>query len=249
MPLGMDLGSREVKIVEMTDGLVVGRLSYDTARFYREFGRVSGGSLSVSFDALGFPGHKNLVLTGYGRNTIRMDGAAVISEVKAHTLGAIHQTGLMDFTLLDIGGQDTKVMKVTSRRMEDFVMNDKCAASSGRYIENMARVLGMELSELSLYFQDPASLSATCAVFGESEIIHKMAEGVPQSELAAGVNLTIVKRTLPMLGRFPVGPIVFAGGVARSPAIARLLERHTGRSVITVPEPSYNGALGCALYA
>ena len=246
MRFGIDLGSREVKLIALDGGRAARREAFDTARFYREYGSLVEGELAVSFDRLGID-PKDLTVTGYGRNVLRIKGVTAISEVKAHTVGAVSQSGLADFTLLDIGGQDTKVIKVSRGRMEDFVMNDKCAASSGRYIENMAAVLGMGLDEVSLYHRDPAGLSATCAIFGESEIIQKMAEGVPSPELAAGVNLTIVKRVLPMLARFPDGPVVFSGGVARNGAVAALLRARTGRDVVVLPEPAFNGALGCAL--
>lgn len=248
MHFGIDLGSRAVKIVGYADGLIAHKACYDTARFYREFGRMDADGLAVTFESLGLaPSGGRLAVTGYGRNALRVRDAAVISEVKAHTIGASHQVGMKDFTLLDIGGQDTKVIKISGGRMEDFVMNDKCAASSGRYIENMAAVLDMALDQLSGCVESPASLSATCAIFGESEIIQRMAEGVPARELAAGVNLTIARRVLPMLGRFPDGPIVFSGGVARNAAVASLIKALTRRDVIILPEPVFNGALGCSL--
>jgi len=244
----MDLGSRVVKILDYKDGIMKSMVGYDTAQFYRDFGKMEGRELAVSFEKLGLsPELTRLTVTGYGRNAVRVQGARVISEVKAHTLGALHQTGLTEFTLLDIGGQDTKVIKVVGGQMEDFIMNDKCAASSGRYVENMARVLGMNIEDISHYVFNPAPLSATCAIFGESEIIQRMAEGVPIPELAAGVNLTIVKRVLPLLNRFPKGPVVFSGGVAKNKAVAALIVHHTGRDVISLPEPTFNGALGCAL--
>jgi len=244
----MDLGSRVVKIIDYKEGDIQCMIGYDTAQFYRDFGRMDGKELAVSFEKLGLsPELTRLTVTGYGRNTVRMSGAKVISEVKAHTIGALHQTGLLEFTLLDIGGQDTKVIKVSGGQMEDFLMNDKCAASSGRYVENMARILGMDLEDMSHYIYNPVQLSATCAIFGESEIIQKMTEGVPMQEIAAGVNLTIVKRVLPMLARFPKGPIVFSGGVAKNKAVAALIKAHTGRDVVSLKEPTFNGALGCAL--
>ncbi len=248
MPCGMDLGSRVVKIIDYKDGDIQAMVGYDTAHFYRDFGRMEGKELAVSFEKLGLsPELTHLTVTGYGRNTVRVQGARTISEVKAHTLGALHQTGLLDFTLLDIGGQDTKVIMVKGGQMEDFIMNDKCAASSGRYVENMARILGLDLEDVSRYIYNPVKLSATCAIFGESEIIQKMTEGVPLPELAAGVNLTIVKRVLPMLARFQIGPVVFSGGVAKNKAVAALIKVHTGRDVIPLMEPTFNGALGCAL--
>ncbi len=243
---GMDLGSRQVKLVLVEGGTVILKKSFDTAAFYREYGKMADGELSVELAKLGLPYSVSLTVTGYGRNAVKVKGAEVISEVKAHCIGATSQTGLNDFVLLDIGGQDTKVAKVKGGRMEDFLMNDKCAASSGRYIENMGNVLQMPVDEISCHHANPAHLSATCAIFGESEIIQKMTEGTPPEEIAAGVNLTVVKRVLPMLARFPDGPIVFAGGVARNAAVAHLLKTRTGREVVTVADPLFNGALGCA---
>lgn len=250
MPCGMDLGSRVVKIIDYKDTGIRSMIGYDTVEFYRAFGKMEGKELAVAFEKLGLaPELAKLTVTGYGRNTVRVKGARVISEVKAHTLGAIHQSGLADFTLLDIGGQDTKVISVSGGMMKDFIMNDKCAASSGRYIENMARILSLPLSDISEHFRDPVELSATCAIFGESEIIQKITEGVPTEEIAAGVNLTIVKRVLPMLARFPDGPIVFSGGVAKNKAVALMLMAATGREVVPLSEPTFNGAIGCALHS
>ena len=244
MACGMDLGSRSVKVVCMESGRVE-KTVYDTVGFYRDFGRIVDAELSISFEKLGIA-PSCITVTGYGRNTVRVKGARVISEVRAHTMGAMQVTGLKDFTLLDIGGQDTKVAKVAGGMLEDFTMNDKCAASSGRYIENMAAILEMGLDEISLHYDHPVQLSATCAIFGESEIIQRIAEGAPREALAAGVNLTIAKRVLPMLNRFPVGPIVFSGGVAKNGAVRAILSRLTHREIIALPDPSFTGALGCA---
>jgi predicted CoA-substrate-specific enzyme activase len=245
---GMDLGSRQVKLVLVEDGVAILKKSFDTAAFYREYGRTGDGELSVELHKLGLLEDVPLTVTGYGRNAVKVKGAEVISEVKAHALGAVFQTGLSGFVLLDIGGQDTKVVKVSGGRMEDFTMNDKCAASSGRYIENMANVLDMPLDEISRYSAHPVHLSATCAIFGESEIIQKMTEGKLPENIAAGINLTVVKRVLPMLARYPEGPIIFAGGVARNAAVAHLIKARTGRDLITVPDPLFNGAIGCAIF-
>ena len=95
---------------------------------------------------------------------------------------------------------------------------------------------------------DPSTSRATCAIFGESEIIQKMTEGKPPEDIAAGINLTVVKRVLPMLARFPEGPVVFAGGVARNAAVAYFIKEKTGRDLVTVPDPLFNGAIGCAIF-
>ena len=115
--------------------------------------------------------------TGYGRNTLNLKGVRVVSEIRAHVSGALFQTGLRDFTLLDMGGQDTKVALVRNGRLQDFVMNDKCAASSGRYLENMAAILEVDLKELSSYWEEPVRLDATCGIFGESELIGQILRG------------------------------------------------------------------------
>ncbi|MCB8815777.1 acyl-CoA dehydratase activase [Desulfosporosinus shakirovi] len=252
---GIDLGSRSVKIALMAykpeeEGLEILRLeSLDTIRFYREYGRKQGDKLSVNFEALGLPAVDHLVSTGYGRNTLELAGGEAIPELKAHVLGAIYQTGLKDFTLVDLGGQDSKIIQVQKGKMVDFLTNDKCAASSGRYLENMATILDLTLEELGEYTDAPVELNSTCAVFGESELIGKIVEGFPLTELAAGVNTTIVKRILPLLRSFRGEIIVFTGGVAHNLAVGKLLEGGAGRKIVIPQEPQYNGAMGCCVYA
>ncbi|MDA8228068.1 MAG: acyl-CoA dehydratase activase [Desulfitobacterium hafniense] len=251
---GIDLGSRSVKIAFMKLGpedekLQIDRFErLDTIKFYREYGRKREGKLVVDFEALGLPRVDKLVSTGYGRNTLELAGGETIPELKAHVLGAIHQTGLKDFTLVDLGGQDSKIIQVKKGRMMDFLTNDKCAASSGRYLENMSVVLGMDVEELGKHAEDPVELSSTCAVFGESELIGQIVEGAPLPRLAAGINATIVKRILPLLRSFQSEVLVFAGGVAHNKAVAKLLREGTGRAVVIPPEPQFNGAIGCCVY-
>ena len=149
--------------------------------------------------------------------------------------------------MLDLGGQDTKVVHVRSGRLDDFVMNDKCAASSGRYLENMASILEVSLDELSSHWEDPVNLDATCGIFGESELIGQILRGHSVARLCAGVNQTLVKRVMPMLRRFPSTNLVVTGGVARDRALIRLLEKETGQPVIVPQHPQHNGAIGCAV--
>lgn len=251
---GIDLGSRSVKIAVLEgspegQSLQIKRLDrLDTIRFYREFGRKVDGKLAVDFGALGLPEVDYIVSTGYGRNTLEVAGGETIPELKAHVKGAIFQTGLKDFTLVDLGGQDSKIISVKKGRMLDFQTNDKCAASSGRYLENMANVLGMTLEELGEHAADPVELNSTCAVFGESELIGKIVEGDPLPRLAAGVNETIVRRILPLLRTYTSEVIVFTGGVAHNKAVRELLEKGTGKEIVIPREPQFNGAIGCAVY-
>ena len=243
--IGIDLGSRKAKFAVLHHGEIVKLADYETVAFYKRFGSIVAEELRFDLLATGLfapdeVAEAAVVVTGYGRNTINLQGARVVSEIRAHVTGALHQTGLRDFTLLDLGGQDTKVALVKEGRLADFVMNDKCAASSGRYLENM-----VTLEELSSHWQDPVTLDSTCGIFGESELIGQILRGHPISRLCAGVNLTLVKRVLPMLRRFPSRHLVVTGGVALNEALIRLLQEEA-ENVIVPPHPQHNGALGCA---
>jgi len=246
---GIDLGSRSVKLVVMDQKGVKSSKVFETVQFYRTYGQATKEGLVVDFAAVGVEEIDDVVATGYGRNTINIVGATVIAELKAHAVGAMWQTGLKDFTLLDLGGQDSKVIKVRKGKMVDFATNDKCAASTGRYLENMAAVLGISLEELSSYQDNPVELSATCAIFGESELIGRIVEGYSIPELAAGVNYTIFKRIKPMLTSLASEVIVFTGGVALGKGIGQIIASALGVEVVVPKYPQLNGAIGCGVHA
>ncbi|WP_003541376.1 acyl-CoA dehydratase activase [Desulfotomaculum nigrificans] len=247
MICGIDLGSRSVKVALMAPDGSLTFHKFDTVSFYRQHGRMVEGQLQVDLAALGLGVPEKVVATGYGRQTINLKGAEVIPELKAHVLGAVHQTGLTDFTLLDLGGQDSKVVLVSRGKMVDFQTNDKCAASTGRYLENMAAVLDIDLAELSRHYRNPVDLSSTCAIFGETELIGKVVEGHPVANLAAGVNYTIFKRIKPMLHKLLTDTIVFTGGVAHNQALVKILEQEMQVPVVVPEYPQYNGAIGCCV--
>lgn len=246
--IGIDLGSRNIKIVQMHDEVVTKALKFDTIDFYRHYGGQGGGHLKIDLAGLDLDPQDRLVATGYGKIKVQVEGALHLPEIQAHARGAVFQTGLDDFTLLDIGGQDTKVIKIRQGRAVDFMTNDRCAASSGRYLENMAAILNLSLEEISSYSENPVILNSTCAIFGETEIIGKIVEGCPLSSLAAGVNLTLYRRCATMLGKLSSEVIVMAGGVAKNAALGRIIERETGHEVLRLAEPEYNGAIGCCRY-
>lgn len=249
--IGIDLGSRKAKFALMRGTEIIRLADQDTISFYKKYGSIAGDELSLDLKGSGIFTEEELAaaditVTGYGRNSINLHGARVISEIKAHVAGARTQTGLSDFTMLDMGGQDTKVAQVVGGRLTDFVMNDKCAASSGRYLENMAGVLEVSLEELSSHSEDPIALDATCGIFGESELIGQILRGHPVSRLCAGINLTLVKRVLPMLKRFPSDTLVITGGVALNRAMIALLSADCGMEIVIPEHPQLNGAIGCA---
>ncbi|MDA8443370.1 MAG: acyl-CoA dehydratase activase [Peptococcaceae bacterium] len=244
---GIDLGSRSVKLAVLDNNKIIELKKFDTIQFYRDFGRRVEGQLVIDWAGLGVVEADYVVSTGYGRNALDLAGAKIMPEIKAHVVGAVYQTGLKNFTLLDLGGQDSKIVKVVEGRAADFLTNDKCAASSGRYLENMAHVLGMSLGELGRYWQDPVELNSTCAVFGESEIIGKIVDGNPMPNLAAGVNYTIFKRIQPMLRKLMSPVLVFTGGVAHNRALREIICAASAVELVIPEHPQFNGAIGCAV--
>lgn len=245
--IGIDLGSRSIKIVQMVRDRIVHHAVYDTIEFYRKYGNTGGGSLRLDLGQLGFE-QDRLVATGYGKITVQVEGAMQIPEIQAHVRGAVYQAALNDFTLLDIGGQDTKVVMVRDAKEVDFMTNDRCAASSGRYMENMAAVLGISLNDLSAYSEGPVELSSTCAIFGETEIIARIVEGYSTASLAAGVNYALYRRFSTMLRKLSSRIIVLSGGGAMNSALERIIRRETGCEVYRLAEPQLNGAIGCCVF-
>ncbi|MBU0687815.1 MAG: 2-hydroxyglutaryl-CoA dehydratase [Candidatus Margulisbacteria bacterium] len=242
MRIGIDLGSRSVKVIKKEGDQIVAKEVFDSFQFYTNFLKDSTGK-----HILKNVGSGEVVITGYGKFSSKVEGANKISEVEAHVRGAKHQTGLTDFTLLDIGGQDTKVIKVEGGQAINFTMNDKCAAGSGRFLENMCKILDVSMEELSKHAGEGPTLSSTCAIFAESELIAKIIDGYSLDELCAGVNRTLILRTLPMIKRHLEEKLVFVGGGAKSPAIKQMLEQELKIPVIIPREPQFNGALGCVL--
>lgn len=244
--LGIDLGSRRIKIVEMEASGVLQRLSFDTISFYREYGKMSGGSLHIDIPGLGLP-DTLLTATGYGKTSVAVDGARNIPEIQAHAAGAVYQSSEQDFTLLDIGGQDTKVIKVRDGKPVDFLTNDRCAAGSGRYLENMAAVLGISLDELASFSDVSLELNSTCAIFAETEIIARVIEGYSTAQLGAGVNYALYRRIAPLLKKLPSPLYIIAGGGARSQALQQLAVRDLQKPVMALGDPEFNGAIGCCV--
>ncbi len=250
---GLDLGSRSVKMATAAPPFKLENLNfniYNTIDFYRRYTLRQEDKIALDLPALGLNNLKGLCACGYGRQAAVLAMGKPISEIQAHALGACAQTKQDDFLLIDLGGQDSKIIRVKNGNVVDFSANDKCAAGSGRYLENMAAILGVSQEDLGEYSENPAPLAATCAVFGESELIGKIIEGLKLPALAAGVNYSVVRRLLPLLQRhLPAPEVFFSGGVANNRAIALLLERELGQKVSVLPNPHFNGAIGCCFYA
>lgn len=244
MNIGIDLGSRFIKIAEGT------RFQLEnTVDFYKKHIVRTGEAVSLNLDSFGIDtANAVITATGYGRNLLAFSNAETISEIKAHFYGAKRQTGEEDFTLVDIGGQDCKIIQVRQGYINDFVMNDKCAASTGRFIEQAAHILGIPMDEFMSAAENPCRLSDTCAVFCESEIVGLLAKGVKDKELAAGVNLSVARRIAPQLSRYRSAKVFASGGAAASKALLGFLGELSKIDLKTVDNTQFNGAIGCLSY-
>lgn len=244
--MGIDLGSRRVKVAIWEDNKFIRLESYSTMSFYRDYCNYDG-KITVNTHKLGISDLDMGVSTGYGKNNTDLRDFTPINEIKAHIYGAVAETGLKDFVLLDMGGQDTKVVRVEGGVATDLDLNDKCAASCGRYLENMANVLEVKLEEMFKYHENPIRLSSTCAVFSETELIGKIAEGVPASVLCASVNFSLYNRLKPLINNFKGEILVISGGVAKNRALIEYLKEDYDK-VITLKDSEFNGAKGCVMY-
>lgn len=244
--LGIDLGSREVKIAVMEDNKIIKKQKVSTMSFYRDYCSYDG-KVTVDLKKLNISNIDRFVSTGYGRNNTDLNKFKAINEIKAHVYGGFYQTGLKNFILLDVGGQDVKVVKIEKGLTTDLELNEKCAASCGRYLENMASVLEIPLDEMSKHYENPVELNSTCAVFSESELIGKIAEGVTIERLCAGVNYSLYKRLSPLLTKFRGRKLVLTGGVANNAAIKEYLKKDYDE-IVSIEDPQFNGAIGCCHY-
>lgn len=244
--LGIDLGSREVKIVVMEDNKIIKKQKISTMSFYRDYCSYDG-KITVDLKKLNINNSDKFVSTGYGKNNTDLNKFTTINEIKAHVYGGFYQTGLKDFILLDVGGQDVKVVKIEKGLTTDLELNEKCAASCGRYLENMASVLEISLDEMSKHYENPIELNATCAVFSESELIGKIAEGITIERLCSGVNYSLYKRLSPLLTKFRGRKLVLTGGVANNVAVKEYLKKDYDE-IVSIEDPQFNGAIGCCFY-
>jgi predicted CoA-substrate-specific enzyme activase len=242
--LGLDVGSRTVDAVWLEDGAVVDRAVLDAGFAPQE----------VAAELVRLRPHDRLVATGYGRHAAaERFGAEVITEIGAYAAGAAHLFPEAR-SILDIGGQDTKVILLGERgRVLDFEMNDKCAAGTGRFLEVMAKALGVEVDELgaaALAADGSAKVSSMCTVFAESEVVGLMHRGESRDRIARGLHEAVARRTLTTLRRVgATPPLLFAGGGALNPALVRLISGGLGDEVLVASDPQVVGALGAALRA
>lgn len=247
--VGIDSGSATTKAVLVSDGQIVSRVVLPTA-----FDFLSAAENAYK-NVLGDAGvdEKDIscvYATGYGRNSIKFADKA-ISEITAHAMGVYHLYPEVN-GIIDIGGQDSKVISVNGGKVTDFLMNDKCAAGTGKFLEYTSKALEVQIEEfgpLALTSKTPASITSMCTVFAESEAISLRAKGFKKEDIAAGLIESIARRVAVMARQVGLKQnVAFVGGVAKNIGIKVFLEKELGLSLYVPPEPQVTGALGAALY-
>jgi predicted CoA-substrate-specific enzyme activase len=193
-----------------------------------------------------------VVSTGYGRETVGLGGGSV-TEITCHARGA-HFLNPAVRTVIDIGGQDSKVIRLDQRgEVTNFVMNDKCAAGTGRFLELMARTLELtlpEMSELGLAWKHEVDISSMCTVFAESEVVSLVAQNTPPADIIHGLNRAVAAKTAALARRLGSEPVyMMTGGVARNAGVVKALEEKLGTDIFVSGQAQLCGALGAALIA
>lgn len=249
--LGVDIGSTTSKAVILKDGqeimatslIVAGTGTTGPERAMEEVLRA--GNLSQSEVT-------SVYATGYGRKLLKSaDGE--MSELSCHARGVHHL--LPDVrTIIDIGGQDAKILSLSADgRLTEFLMNDKCAAGTGRFLDVMAGILQLKIEDLekqAALSKQTVKISNTCTVFAESEVISQLANGVEIPDLVAGICQSVASRVASLAKRIGVKEqVCMSGGVARNGGVRKAMEQELGIEIIHTPMAQLMGALGAALYA
>lgn len=191
-----------------------------------------------------------IIATGYGRISVPYADKTV-TEITCHAKGALffHPE---DMTVIDIGGQDTKIIVVKNGMVHDFLMNDKCSAGTGKFLEIMANRLGLNLQEMFDLAEigKPVDISSMCTVFAESEIISLMGQGTAKEDIAAGVVHSIVRKVCALASKKSKGNVYFlSGGFCDSSFMLRELEKSLEAEVLSSEDARFAGAIGAALLA
>ncbi len=249
---GIDIGSTQTKAIVLDqNGEIAGRGLRMTGA---DVVRAGEEVLAHACAEAGIETHEVVytVGTGYGRFRVAT-GDAQITEISCHAKGAAHLfPGTR--TILDIGGQDTKAIRITEKgEVVDFCMNDKCAAGTGRFLAAAAEVMGMEVAEigpLSLHSTVQLKITNVCTVFVESEILNQLSRGRKREDILAGVHRAIAGRSASLLRRVGLEEeLSFTGGVARNPGMVQAIGERLSMKVNVCEDSQFMGALGAAIFA
>jgi (R)-2-hydroxyacyl-CoA dehydratese activating ATPase len=244
---GVDIGSTMTKVAIMGESLVASVIGPTGPEHRRLAHKVMEEALFRG--RLQFTDLSYIVATGYGRINVPFADKQV-TEITCHAKG-LHSLLPTAKTMVDIGGQDSKGIKLKNGKVAGFVMNDKCAAGTGRFLEVIAEALGVpleRLGELSLSARKAATVSNTCTVFAEQEVVSQLANGEPVENLIAGIHEAIATRIYAMVSKLKIEPdVAITGGGAKNIGLIKALEARFGCRVLVPPEPLLTGAIGAAL--
>ncbi len=245
--IGIDIGSTASKVVvlgnkEIKFILQTGWSSKETASLIKE--KLQSMDIDVNSD------DSKIIATGYGR--VAVDFAdKIITEITCHGIGGAYLAG-ENCTIIDIGGQDTKVIKIENNIVTDFIMNDKCSAGTGKFLEIMSNRLGITINELFSIAKlgKPVSISSLCTVFAESEIISLMGKGIKREDIACGIVDSVASKVSSLCQKKNLSDkIILTGGLSHSEYFASILSNKLRLKVNCTDEGRYAGALGAALLA
>jgi predicted CoA-substrate-specific enzyme activase len=249
---GVDVGSTQTKAVVVDEGgEIVGRSLMDTGA---NVVRAAEKAFALALEDGGLEEYEIgfVIGTGYGRYKVEF-GDAQVTEIVCHARGAARMFPGTQ-TVLDMGGQDTKAIRIRpGGDVIDFCMNDKCAAGTGRFLQSAAAALELDLEDLgptALAGTRPVTISTTCTVFAESEVLSWLARGKKIEDILLGVHRSIGSRSFGLMRRVGIEEeITFTGGVTRNPAMVEVLDEMLGTKMNVSEESHYMGALGAALLA
>jgi len=242
--IGIDLGSRTTKIIRLVEGNILDKEIFDTGH----------DPLSRVRIILKQQESFRIMATGYGRHLLCENfNAQRVTEIKACAKGAHHLYPACH-TILDVGGQDCKVIRLNEKGgVLDFEMNDRCAAGTGKFLEIMAQTFEMDIDKFvdtALSTDKYISINSMCTVFAESEVVSLITSGKPKNEIARGLHIAIERRLLSMLQKMqPQDEIIFVGGGAKNDCLHRILEKNLKRKITRPEDPQFVVALGAALLA
>ena len=245
--IGIDIGSTATKIAVLDDdGAIVDTNVRSTGFSSVEAAAVAGEYLA-SRGFLDMP--HAVVATGYGRIAVPF-ADKVVTEITCHGMGAAFLFG-DDGVVIDVGGQDTKVIQLAGGKVKKFLMNDKCAAGTGRFLEIMADRLAVSQQQLADMAREgePTPISSMCTVFAESEVISLVGRGEPRENIANGVIESVVERVATMASGVPGEQVFLTGGLCDNAYFVERLASALGRHVQTEPNARFAGAIGAAIAA
>jgi predicted CoA-substrate-specific enzyme activase len=245
--IGIDIGSTASKIAVLQNDFTyftipTGWNSKETSKVIQK--KLMEDGIDV------FCNNVSVVATGYGRISVSYANA-IVTEISCHGKGGLYLFG-QDCSVVDVGGQDTKVITMEQGAVSDFLMNDKCSAGTGKFLEIMANRLGITIDELFDMAQKGKviPISSLCTVFAESEIINFMGEGRDKEDIAAGVVDSVANKVASLCQRHRLSKdVIITGGISHSIYFAKLLSQKLKTDVIPMAQGRYAGAIGAALIA